>query len=212
MKDIQHVIWDWNGTLLDDVSACVLSLNDILSGRGLKCVSIEDYQAEFDFPVKSFYTKLGLNFEQEDWDALAREYHNLYGSYAENTPLRKGIAEVLDHISNLGIEMSVLSACETSILERMLKQREIDSYFRQVSGLHNLYAESKIDIGKELISTLPVASANTLLVGDTTHDFEVAGELNCHCILVAGGHQSSNRLEACGCPLVSEPGDITEWL
>ncbi len=212
MKTIQHVIWDWNGTLLDDVSACVLSLNHILAQRGLRYMTAEDYQSEFDFPVKSFYTRLGLDFEREDWDALAREYYDLYDSYSVDTPLRKGIVETLNHISSLGIKMSVLSACEKNILAHMLSQRGINSYFQQVSGLHNLYAESKVDIGKELISKFQVPSTNIILVGDTTHDFEVARELNCRCILVAGGHQSSNRLEACGCPLVAEPGDITDWL
>lgn len=206
------MVWDWNGTLLDDVSACVMALNRILAQRGLERMSVEDYRSEFDFPVKNFYAKLGLELRQDAWRALASEYHDFYNFYSARTPLRTGAVDILNHLNSLGIEMSVLSACERNILEKMLKQRGLRSYFRRVSGLHNLYAESKIDIGKELISDFRAPSSSIVLVGDTTHDFEVARALNCHCILVAGGHQSNNRLKECGCPLVAEPADIADLL
>jgi phosphoglycolate phosphatase len=210
MDTVKHVIWDWNGTLLDDVPACVSSLNDILSARGMPRVSIEDYQQQFGFPVKSFYTKLGLDFEQEDWDALAREYHDLYGNYAADAPLREGITRVLSGLRRRQIPMSVLSACESKILDRMVSDRDVDHYFVEVRGLHNLYAESKMHLGKQLLLELGASPHEVLFVGDTTHDFEVAAELGCSCVLLSGGHQSLKRLRKCDCPVFTETPKIIE--
>ena len=65
------ILWDWNGTLLDDTDACVASLNLMLERRGVKPITLEFYRREFAFPVRSFYEKIGVRLEDEDWDRLA---------------------------------------------------------------------------------------------------------------------------------------------
>ena len=90
--------------------------------------------------------------------------------------------------------MSILSASEIKLLERMLEEREIRPYFDHVVGLSDRYAASKLDHGKQLITTLNTPLQNVILVGDTNHDHEVAQSLGIDCLLLAGGHQSEHRL------------------
>jgi phosphoglycolate phosphatase len=202
MKKIEHVVWDWNGTLLDDVTACIEAANIVLRRRRMAPVERERYIEIFDFPVKNYYLTLGFDFATEDWDKLATEYHDVYAHTALHAPLREGIVGMLKTMQARNLPMSILSASETSILERMLTERHIRSYFGRIYGLDNLHASSKLELGKVMMAEIGVPKERVLLIGDTKHDYEVARELGIHCVLVAGGHQAEHRLIACGCPVL----------
>lgn len=206
--DIRHIIWDWNGTLLDDVAACVEAMNCMLAKRRLGVLSLERYREIFGFPVRDYYRELGFDLEHEDWDALAKEFHFHYDITARTASLREGILPVLKALKGRGVCMSILSASETSILQRMLGARGIASHFSKAYGLDNLHAASKLSLGFRLLEEVAVPARRVLLIGDTIHDHDVASELGCRCLLLGGGHQSDARLTACGCAVVKSPAEI----
>ena len=49
------VIWDWNGTLADDVRVALQSVNDILARRGREPITLEQYYSYIDTPIRRFY-------------------------------------------------------------------------------------------------------------------------------------------------------------
>lgn len=212
LDGIQHVIWDWNGTLLDDVEACVGAINPLLRQRGLPCLRPSSYRAKFGFPVKEYYARLGFDMAAEDWDVLARAFHRHYARTSRSAPLRAGAMATLRFLRARGIAMSVLSASERSILKRMLCVHGIAGFFDHIYGLDDLYAGSKLELGRKLVRSIGVAPGCTLLVGDTRHDFEVARDMRCHCVLMTGGHQSASRLRSCGCAMIRGPAGLPHLL
>jgi len=193
---IRHLIWDWNGTLLDDVEACVGAINRMLDRRHLPCIDTSTYRQIFDFPVISYYAQLGFDLDAEDWNAIAIEFHEHYGELARTATLRDGVADVLATLGSEVDGMSVLSACEQTILERMLAEHGIRNHFGHVSGLDNLHAASKLENGRHLLAKLDLPPDEIVLIGDTNHDHEVAAALGIGCLLLAGGHQAESRLLA----------------
>ncbi len=111
-----------------------------------------------------------------------------------------------------GPPMSVLSASERSILTRMLGASGIRDYFVHVLGLSNLYAASKLDLGRELMHVTGCTGGALLLIGDTLHDFEVSRELGWRCVLLEGGHQAEHRLRRCGCPVMPDLPALRHYL
>lgn len=207
----RHIIWDWNGTLLDDAAACVEALNVLLQRRALRPVTLAEYQRDFGFPVRDYYRRLGLDFSREDWDALATEYHVAYAVTSAQSPLRSGARAVLRTLRECHCVLSVLSACEINLVKRMMRERGVLEHFDHVYGRTDLYAHSKVELGHGLLAGSGVAPEFTLLVGDTTHDFEVARALGCACLLVPGGHQNLEKLKSCGCPIVSKLEEVTAY-
>ena len=61
----KHIVWDWNGTLLDDLWLCIESINFVLESRGMSEVDKESYKSRFTFPVIKYYEHLGLDFSKE---------------------------------------------------------------------------------------------------------------------------------------------------
>lgn len=208
----KHIIWDWNGTLLDDVQACVDAINVLLKARALPLLSLGKYLDVFDFPVRNYYLKLGFDLSQENWAEVATDYHRAYATASATSALRKGAPAALAAIRAAGLGMSILSACELTILRRMVAERQILPEFDHIYGLDDLYASSKIDLGHALFHHTGLNKKGTLLIGDTTHDYEVAQALGIPCLLMSGGHQSIRKLAPLGCPIVPDFQGVLDYI
>ena len=207
----QHIIWDWNGTLLDDTQAGVNAINGMLAARGRPQIDVPYYRSVFGFPVIDFYRRIDFPVDSEDWDAVAREFH---GRFLADPSMRlhRHATSALDCFRNAGLGQSILSASEQSILDTMLAQYGIAHYFDGAFGVDNLYGHSKLELGRALLRRLPFAPAAVLLIGDSLHDHEVAQALGVRCLLIAQGHQSHARLARSGAPVLESLADIPAWL
>lgn len=199
--EISCVVWDWNGTLLDDVAAAVNALNSLLEPRGLAPETIDCYRERFGFPVEVYYKAAGFNLAGEDWEQLARDYHDAYLAQP-GLRLFDDTRSVIAAFAARGVRQAVLSSCEQTILDRLLSETGLAPHFSHIYGADNLHGLSKAARGRTLLRDLGHDAATTLLVGDTLHDHEVATALNCRCVLVARGHQSRMRLLTSGRPVL----------
>jgi len=207
----QHIIWDWNGTLLDDTQAGVNAINAMLAARGLRQIDVPYYRDVFGFPVIDFYRTIGFPVDHEDWDAVAHEFHDRFLADT-SIHLHSHAARALDCFRDAGIGQSILSASEQSILDAMLAHYGIAHYFDGACGVDNLYGHSKLELGRALLQRLSFEPATVLLIGDSLHDHEVAQALGVRCILIAQGHQSHARLARSGAPVLDCLADIPAWL
>lgn len=212
MTSVRHIVWDWNGTLLDDIGACVETINRMLGKRRLPLLDAVRYREIFGFPVRDCYLVLGFDLDSEDWDAVAREFHAQYAESSRHATLRPGTTALIDRIGTRGIPMSILSASPSDLLEVELCRFGMRDRFRHVYGLGDLYASSKMELGRRLLNEMGSTADTVLLVGDTTHDHEVARELGWQCVLVGGGHQSEEKLMRCGCTVLTDTGELANWM
>lgn len=193
---IGGVIWDWNGTLLNDAELAVETINSMLIRRNLPQLSVDRYKQVFTFPVKEYYRKIGFDFEAEPFEVPALEFIERYNEQVKGCCLHQDSTTVLNYFQSLGIRQFILSAMQQNTLDECLNHYQINHFFDHVSGLDNHYAASKIENGHRLIAELKLDARELVLIGDTIHDYEVAAELGCQCILIANGHQSREILEA----------------
>lgn len=206
-----HIIWDWNGTLLDDVPLCMKTINTMLKKRGLPSLdSIEDYHKVFGFPVRDYYLRVGFDFDREPFEVLAAEYINLYHGSTGSAPLFSGANKILAGFQNNKMRQIILSASELGNLMLQIKPFGIEVYFDEILGISDIYAASKIDIGNDYIQREKPEKA--VLIGDTSHDKEVADALGIDCILIANGHQSKETLLSSGGLVVDKLSDIIRIL
>ena len=194
----RYVIWDWNGTLLDDLSLCVDVINGMLRKRRMPTVTREEYLAVFGFPVRRYYQALGFDFSRESFEALSHEFIAGYEAGRRGCALHPEVRTTLERIAAADQRQALLSASAQDSLRDAVRTFELDAFFDQVAGLDNIYAHSKVELGCELVSSLPCAPSEAVLVGDTLHDAEVAQAMGTGCVLVAHGHQSRARLHQHG--------------
>jgi len=212
IKRYKHIIWDWNGTLLDDVNIVVNVMNSLLERRSLPLIDIEKYKDIFTFPVKEYYAQLGFDFNVEPFEELALEFVLGFNSEKHRFRLHRGVEVVLSLINSMGISQSILSASQEQDLNAVINNISIRKYFVKVVGLNDHYAVSKVERGIGLLTDLSIEPKDVLLIGDTIHDCEVAEEIGCDCLLICNGHQSYQRISNRGVVVVNTVMDVVDFI
>jgi len=197
----QSIIWDWNGTLLDDVELAIDVVNEILLDHRLEKLTTEKYREIFDFPVQLYYERAGMDFSKSSFEAINKRFCLAFEQNIGTAKLFKKVPSSLAQIKELGMEQYLLSASEHQTLIRMVSSFGIISAFDGIRGMPDGLARDKTTIGQDLIRAHDIDVSRTLMVGDTKHDWEVAESLGVACVLVATGHHSHRKLSAASCPV-----------
>ena len=205
MRRYDYVLWDWNGTLLDDLALNLSVENELLRRRGLFERADKDYYLEhFGFPIIEFYRALGFDFSKEDYADVANEYADTYAAGLDGVRLFDDALPVIDALHDSGVRQIVISATEHGLLCQQVARYDLPNRFESVLGSENNLGKSKVAVALDWLQRHGADPKRTLFVGDTTHDFETAEAIGCDCALVARGHNSRARLEATGCPVFDD--------
>ena len=197
------ILWDWNGTLLDDVELCVDALNRLLADFGYpQRYDRDQYRAIFGFPIEEYYVRAGFDFSRHSFAMLAEEYMDDYIPASAACPLAEGAIEALDAFRAEGLRQVILSASPVPTLTRQAGERHVTGYFDRLLGLGDIYAKSKVELGRRFMQEEGIDPARAVMIGDSVHDFEVAQAMGTACVLQCSGHQNRQTLAATGAPVV----------
>lgn len=197
------LIWDWNGTLLDDLQLCLGLLNELLEESGCpNRYDLEGYREIFGFPVVDYYRRAGLDLEKRSFESLAADYVARYDPASFSCSLCPGAADALAALKSAGVRQVILSASELTLLNAQVEHLGLAGYFDELLGQTDYYAHGKLAVGKAWMARQNFDPAQAVLVGDTLHDAEVAAGLGTKCVLCAAGHQSRARLLTAGMAVI----------
>lgn len=194
IKNYKHIIWDWNGTILNDLKLSVDVGNNLFRKKNLPEISVEKYKSIFTIPVVNYYIAAGFDFSKESFEIVGKEWMDEYEERKYECKLHKGLIETMEKFKSMNIEQSLLSAYKQDNLIEMAEHFNLTKYFTRIAGLDNIYAAGKIDLGKDLMKSIGNKPGEVLMIGDTVHDFEVSREIGADCVLIAGGHQNFETL------------------
>ncbi len=211
-KHYQTIIWDWNGTLFDDAWLCVDIMNGMLRERGLPLMTAEKYAQIFDFPVRDYYARLGFDERTDPFEKLSDRFIGEYLKRKFECRLREGAEDTIQQLRRQGRQQLVLSAAKHDHLMRILEHFRLTDYFAVIQGIDNHHADGKLENALVMMQTLQLNPDTTLLVGDTLHDWDVAAEIGVDCVLIAGGHQSPERLAAAGATVIEHLSEVQKLI
>ncbi len=190
----RHIIWDWNGTLFNDVVCCYEVLVELMSlYKVTPEISFHQYLCKFSFPVIDYYKDIGFDFTAYSFHELAIVWHDLYQKKARDCQLYYGTTALLGALQKNLIASSILTAAKQDDVCLLLDHFAIKEHFTNVYGVDNNYAHGKLSRGELLLEKIALPKQDVVMVGDTDHDAEVASHLGIAVILLADGHQDSSR-------------------
>lgn len=203
-KNYTHILWDWNGTLLDDSWLCVEVLNILLKEIDKPKISLDDYRSNFEFPVINFYNYLGFKTDEKNFKEVSHKFIALYEArWLRECRLREHAFSSLEKIKSSGIHQSILSAAHYNALNLGLSHFNLTDFFHTISGTETIYAEGKIKKAKSWMLENKLDKEEIILIGDTLHDLDVANEIGIDCALLSGGHCSKEKLATPNSPVFS---------
>lgn len=207
----QLVIWDWNGTIIDDINTALLSVNDILLKRGMPTINLQQYYSYMDAPIIKFYENL-FDLSKVDFNIIAKEFSNGYDKHLPQNPIKEDTLNTLKFLQNKSIKQVIVSASHTDKIKGLVKKYNIDTYFNLISGASDHLAQSKIARGKAVINSFSIPPSNCVVIGDCIHDNQMAKEIGADCILYSGGHQSKSDLLTQNVPVIDNISDVLEFI
>ncbi|MDD3336829.1 MAG: HAD hydrolase-like protein [Eubacteriales bacterium] len=208
---VRQILWDWNGTLLNDLEYAMGVRNRTFPAFGLPTIdSVESYHAQFTFPVRTYYERAGVT--DSLFDAVAHAWMAEYVRGEATIPLHEDALETIARFREAGLHQVVLSASHLDVLQEQLAIYGLEKSFDAVLGLSDIYAGSKEEIGRAYLSQCGVSPSDTVMLGDTLHDAEVAQAIGASCVLIARGHQSAQTLREAGVPVVNNLGEAAKLL
>lgn len=206
-----YCIWDFNGTILDDVELGIYSINKLLTAHGMNgFLDREKYRQQFDFPIIDYYRRVGFDFEKTPYEELALEWVNIYFSNFDKANIYSDVVSTLNFFAESGVRQCVLSASESKSLKKQIEDLGIKDYFDEIMGIDNIYAASKLVLAKKWREKHP--DEKVIFIGDTVHDIETAKLLSADCFIVCAGHQCRERFENCDATVVDSLTELCEKL
>lgn len=189
---IQNIIWDWNGTLLNDVEYCYQIVSQLALQNSVPPFTIQEYLDSFGFPVEGYYRSLGFTFEKKSFSQISGDFIDLYLKNID-TIRPYPLAQQTLKICQSQYRQFLFSAYQDKRLQELVQTIGLNSFFDKIQGISNDLAESKQNLFKNIFQE--ISPKSTLMVGDTLHDAEIAASYNSNCILISHGHQNHQRLK-----------------
>ena len=195
-----HLVWDWNGTLLDDLSLVVSSTNHAFAAVGGRSVDADEHRSRFRRPVAEFYAEiLERAVDDEEFGELDRIFHDAYRLGLTSMTLA---ADAMNAIKTWPGSQSLLSMWFHNELVPAVETYGLAGVFTRVDGL-------RTEVGGHLkaghlaahLDELGLTGDRVVLIGDSLDDAAAADSVGAAAVLYTGGFTHPDRLRASGRPV-----------
>lgn len=190
------IVWDWNGTLLNDAIHTHRVICQILENEGLTPITMDEYRKRFGFPIAKYYASLGLPSEGQEFDRVAKQFVEGYRKYNDDLQLYGDALDLLKVVKNAAKNQYILSAALFSDLKMQMGRFDIASYFNDISGSSDIYAHGKIEQAQKMkVYFDSQGYKKGLYIGDTDHDYDVSRVLGFDFCFSEDGHQCGSKMD-----------------
>jgi phosphoglycolate phosphatase-like HAD superfamily hydrolase len=197
---VAHLVWDWNGTLLDDLTLVVEATNASLALFGAEPTTADAHRREFRRPVSAYYALvLGRALDDAEFGRLDQVFHTAYGDGLLACALTADAPAALAAWTGT---QSLLSMWFHDELVPTVDRYGLTGHFVRVDGLRaTVGGGSKTPHLVAHLEALGLAGSECVLIGDSVDDSDAAEAVNARCVLYAGGFTDAERLYATGRPV-----------
>ncbi len=199
---MRTIVWDWNGTLLDDVGIVHAIFSEMIVEHGLIAPSVEKWRALYQHPIQGMYAAIGFDFGKESFESLATRWYDRYSIQARSARLFSGAHEIVQSFKDRGYTQLIISTLEERLLHEQVKAAGIWDCIDHVSGHHNKEADTKVARALSVLNAYNPQGWPVTVIGDTSHDGEMACALEAQCVLIAQGYDAEHKLREFGVPVV----------
>lgn len=174
---IELLLWDYNGTLTDDLSRITKAVNIFLDRFGIAPAKNEEV-ACYDGNISKFYQARNINLPMNEISSAVFE---IYSKLNDPIPLRQYAIESLESIEQAQI---LVTKHPTSLIEREIDELSLRKYFLKIySGANN-----KAHLFRQICQDMNLKLQNSIVIGDMIGDINDAKLAGNRTIGISGYH------------------------
>jgi phosphoglycolate phosphatase-like HAD superfamily hydrolase len=212
-KGLLHLVWDWNGTVLNDFDVGFRSTNSSFRDAGLPEITTAMYRELLRTPTRSFYAAvLDRDPSDEECDVLKHAFHTYYLLYEKEAALSSGLPHLFRQWHGSGHTQSLLSLHPQDKLVPAVERHGLTPYFALVQGTTPPSLERKAAYLADHLARLKVDPAAAVLIGDSVDDAHAAEQTGASIVLYSGGFGARADLAATGAPVADSLAEAVELI
>lgn len=212
-KRFDLLVFDWDGTLLDSAAAIVTAIQAACRDLDLPIPADERARHVIGLGLIDALRYAAPDLPEERYPQMVERYRHHYLSRDHELALFAGAAELIAELAGAGFTLAVATGKSRLGLERALRASALGPFFQSTRCADECFSKPHPQMLEELMSELGVAAERTLMIGDTTHDLQMARNAGVAGLAVSYGAHGVEKLAALE-PLacVHELSGLAEWL
>jgi phosphoglycolate phosphatase len=195
-KNFDLIVFDWDGTLMDSAAAIVESLIAACIDLGIAPPTEEKARHIIGLGLEDALRCALPDLEPRRYEELAKQYRVHYLAQDHQLSLFDGVAEIVADLAARGYELAVATGKSRVGLNRALEASGIGMYFRATRCADECNSKPHPQMLEELMECVSVGPRQTLMIGDTTHDLQMARNAGVASVAVTYGAHLRTGLEA----------------
>ncbi|KZN64372.1 hypothetical protein N473_15615 [Pseudoalteromonas luteoviolacea CPMOR-1] len=194
--DYKLVIFDWDGTVMDTVPKIVNTINLVADQYGFSRESEEKTKSIIGLSLEHALATL-FPAQAKRSAELAAAYKTIYRD-VDRTPteLFNGVEQVIKQLSENNIKLAVATGKSRQGLDRLLNESGLAHYFVCTRTADEAQSKPSPDMIQQILTELDVAPQETVMIGDTTIDMDMASQAGVAAIGVTFGVANATELQA----------------
>jgi len=196
---IRNIIFDWSGTLVDDLPGVWKATNHVLEQAGAPTLSLDEFRSEFELPFTNFYDR---HVPEVPLEQLEKWFHGYFSQVSGDVLALPHAVEFLGFCKSKNIRCFVLSTVNEDYFAAQAANTKMEAYF-EYTYLGIWDKRKKIN---DIVEENQLSRQETLYVGDMQHDVETAHHGGIHSAALLTGYNTLGQLRE------SNPNIITNDL
>ena len=212
-KQFDLLIFDWDGTLMDSTGAIASSLRAACGDMKLPVPTLEQARHIIGLGLTEAIEVLLPELPTSDYPQFVERYRHHFLGQDHLLPLFDGVAQTIPELYDAGYWVTVATGKSRRGLERALDQSQLRPYFHASRCADEGFSKPHPGMVLELMDYCGVTAERTLMIGDTSHDLQMAQNAGVACVGVGYGAHSAELLHAFGPLFVADDfADLARWL
>jgi phosphoglycolate phosphatase len=195
-KKYELIIFDWDGTIIDSQAHIIETMMRAIADANLPLPTMEEIRHIIGLSLDGAISTLFPELSAQDVDQVAQLYReHFFASSDQPSPLFSGVAETIQDLHASGYYLAVATGKGRRGLDMALKTTGLEPYFHVTRCADETQSKPHPQMLDEILTDLDLEAEQALMVGDTSYDMDMAGNIRMDCVAVTYGMHDREHLE-----------------
>ncbi|NOQ94616.1 MAG: HAD-IA family hydrolase [Methylophaga sp.] len=213
MSQYQLIVFDWDGTLMDSTGHIVQCMRQAIAQLGFPPLADSAISHIIGLGLNEAAQALYPNISARDIDQLATAYREVWLRNPPNSPLFDNASNLIHILSKQNLFLGVATGKSRSGLNKVLASTLLEPLFHATRCADECHSKPHPQMIEELMDYCGVTPKETLMIGDTEYDLQMAHNAGADSLAISHGAHGVKTLRACQPrEIVDDLHQVEQWL
>ncbi len=213
MTSYDLIVFDWDGTLMDSTAIITMAVQNACADLNLPVPSQKDASYVIGLGLRDALLHVAPSLDPLDYPKMSERYIHHFHANEENMPLFEGAETLLAALRAQDFLVAIATGKSRKGLDRALEKTNIGHYFHSSRCADECHSKPHPEMLHDLMSQFSVSPQRTLMIGDTTHDLQMAINAQTHGLGVTYGAHPKHELQQLNpIGLIDDIKEFAPWL